>query len=100
MVIRMRIYEIRIDGGGDALKERVARTLCPDENHAPPCPVPWSLGQAGGSLVVAIYATPESAADVTTRLRALTSDPVTLTEGDPADHEDLIEQHRIENGPR
>ena len=101
----VRVYEIRIAGGDGALKERAARVLCPDENHAPPCPVPWSLGYAGDALVVAIYATPESAEDITGRLRALTPHAVTLAEGDEADHEDLVEQyrveqHRVEHGPR
>ncbi|WP_040789554.1 hypothetical protein [Nocardia paucivorans] len=25
------------------LEERIARLLCPDPNHASPCPVPWSM---------------------------------------------------------
>jgi hypothetical protein len=90
------VYEIRIDGGDDVLKERVARVLCPDEDHPPPCPVPWSSGYGSGALVVAIYASEETAGDVVERVRALTPRPVTLTDGDPADHEDLVEQYRIE----
>jgi hypothetical protein len=95
---RERVYEIRVDGGEPALKKRVARLLCPDENHAPPCPVPWSFGYAEEALVVAICATPESADEVVERVRTLAN--ATLAEVDPADHEDLVEQARIESGPR
>ncbi|MBA8826191.1 hypothetical protein FHX42_003567 [Saccharopolyspora lacisalsi] len=28
----------------EELKERIARLLCPDPDHAPPCPIPWSTG--------------------------------------------------------
>jgi hypothetical protein len=24
-------------------KERIARILCPDPDHAPPCPIPWQI---------------------------------------------------------
>lgn len=27
----------------DDIKERIIRLLCPDPDHAPPCPVPWSI---------------------------------------------------------
>jgi hypothetical protein len=93
----VQVHEIRIDGGDDALKERVARMLCPDENHAPPCPVPWSFGYEEEALVLAVCTDPETAEQVTEGVRALTAHPITLAEGDPADHEELVEQHRIEN---
>jgi hypothetical protein len=94
------VYEIRIDGGDDALKERVARMLCPDEDHPPPCPVPWSCGYDGEAVVFAIYAAAETAARVAERVRAVTSRTVTLVDGDPADHEDLVVQHRVESARR
>jgi hypothetical protein len=92
----VRVYEIRIDGGDDMLKGRVARMLCPDENHPPPCPVPWTFWYGSGALVLAIHASPAAAGDVVERVRALTPLPVTFAEGDPADHEELVEQYRIE----
>lgn len=27
----------------DQLKEQILRLLCPDPDHAPPCPVPWTV---------------------------------------------------------
>lgn len=42
------VYELRVGlystkEQAEEIKERVARLLCPDPDHAPPCPVPWSL---------------------------------------------------------
>lgn len=96
----MRVYEIRIDGGDDALKERVARVLCPDEDHPPPCPVPWSFGYEAGAVVLVIYAASGVAAEVVERVRTITPRPVTVTEGDVADHEELAVQYRIERQGR
>lgn len=93
----MQIYEIRVDGGDDGLKEQVARMLCPDEDHPPPCPVPWSFGYGEGAMVLAVHATPETATEVAERVRALTARTVTLAAADPADHEELVVQHRIES---
>lgn len=92
----VRVYEIRIGGGEDTLKERVARMLCPDENHAPPCPVPWSFGYSDDAVVLAICALPETAEEVAGQVRTLTAHPVTLAEVAPAEHDDLVEQYRIE----
>jgi hypothetical protein len=91
----VQVYEIRVAGEDPALKDRIAQLLCPDENHAPPCPVPWSFGYAENGLVVAICTTPEKAGEVVERVRALT--PATLAEVAPADHEDLVEQFRVES---
>ncbi|MFI9625596.1 hypothetical protein [Streptomyces sp. NPDC052042] len=27
----------------EEIKERIAGMLCPDPDHAPPCPIPWSV---------------------------------------------------------
>jgi hypothetical protein len=93
------VYEITIDGGGDALKESIARMLCPDEDHPPPCPVPWSFGYREAALVLAVYASASAAAEVAERVRVLTPHPVALAEGDAADHDELVQQYRIENAP-
>jgi hypothetical protein len=92
----VRVYEVRIAGGEAALKERVARMLCPDENHPPPCPVPWSFGYSDDAVVLAICAAPETAEEVVGRTRALTSHPVTFAEVDPAGYDELVAQYRIE----
>jgi len=42
-----RVWEIRLNlyataRQAEEVKERIARMLCPDPDHAPPCPIPWS----------------------------------------------------------
>lgn len=41
------VWEIRLgvhatEAQAEEIKERIARMLCPDPDHAPPCPIPWS----------------------------------------------------------
>ena len=96
----VEVFEIRILGGEDALKEPVARLLCPDENHPPPCPVPWSFGYADDALVLAVCANGPTAEEVAGRVRGLTDHPVELVPSDPDRYEDLVEQYRIEGGSR
>nr|WP_206322531.1 hypothetical protein [Streptomyces sp. HNM0575] len=31
----------------EEIRERIGRLLCPDPEHAPPCPVPWSVSLRG-----------------------------------------------------
>jgi hypothetical protein len=40
-VISTVIEATRADA--DAAKEAIARALCPDDMHAGPCPVPWTM---------------------------------------------------------
>lgn len=92
----MLVYEIAIDGD-DGLKDTVARLLCPDPGHAPPCPVPWSFDSVGRQLVVSVcVADAATATDLAERVRAETGRPVTLAAADPADHDVLVEQYRAE----
>lgn len=86
-------------GEDDVVKERVARMLCPVEDHNDPCEVPWEFTRAGGGddLVVRIYSTAEKAAEIRERVKAGVGQPVELVAGDPADFEDLATQYRIEN---
>ncbi|WP_433007902.1 hypothetical protein [Kribbella sp. CA-294648] len=86
-------------GGDDAVKERIARMLCPVEDHNGPCEVPWGFTRAGGGddLVVRIYSSAEKAAEILERVKAVVGEPVDLVVGDPADFEDLATQYRIEN---
>ncbi|MBK0870763.1 MAG: hypothetical protein IJH84_21385 [Saccharopolyspora sp.] len=42
------IWEIRLgiyatEQQAEEVKERITRLLCPDPDHAPPCPIPWSV---------------------------------------------------------
>jgi hypothetical protein len=86
----VQVYEITIDGDDD-LKDPVARLLCPDPDHAPPCPVPWSFDSAGRPLVVW-----GCAEDLAARVRTAIGVRVTATEADPADHDTLVAQYRAE----
>ena len=86
-------------GGDDAVKERIARMLCPVEDHDGPCEVPWGFTRAGGGddLLIRIYASPQKAAEVFQRVKLVVGQPADLAAGDPADFEDLATQYRIEN---
>ncbi|MFF9345849.1 hypothetical protein [Streptomyces sp. NPDC014734] len=33
----------------EEIKERIARLLCSDPDHAPPCPIPWSVSLLHGA---------------------------------------------------
>lgn len=39
--VRLGVYATR--GEAEELKERIVGLLCPDPEHDPPCPVPWSV---------------------------------------------------------
>ncbi|ASR36182.1 hypothetical protein BAY61_15525 [Prauserella marina] len=103
-----RLYEVRIGGFGDdegalALTEPIARLLCPDEWHEGPCEVPWGFslaGTDGAELVVGIYTTESTAAEILARVRALAGPdhPSALTTGDPGLFPDVITQYEIEHG--
>lgn len=93
----MRVYELILDG--DDLEDTVARLLCPDEDHAPPCPVPWNLDSTGRPLVVSVCVDDSATAwELAGRLREATGSAVTLAEADPAGHEVLVGQFLAE-GP-
>ncbi|WP_067845568.1 hypothetical protein [Nocardia lijiangensis] len=71
-----RLWEIRLgviasEEQARAVAEQVERLLCPDPDHAPPCPIPWSLG---------IDAEEE------------------MSEDRRREYDDVVEQHRIESG--
>lgn len=71
-----QLWEIRLgviasESEARAVAEQIERLLCPDPDHAPPCPIPWSLG---------IDAEDEMAADRR------------------EEYDDVVEQHRIESG--
>ncbi|WP_344860005.1 hypothetical protein [Planomonospora alba] len=39
--IRLGVHATRQQA--EEVRERVIRLLCPDPDHAPPCPIPWSV---------------------------------------------------------
>ncbi|MGW0614215.1 hypothetical protein [Streptomyces sp. NPDC002788] len=106
-----RVYEIRIAGHPSteealALQDPIKRLLCPDPDHAPPCEVPWSFTVAGGgpddstALVLGVYTSSGQATQVALRVRTLVGEerPITLSEGDADEWEELVEQYRFEKG--
>ncbi|REK86989.1 hypothetical protein DY245_29125 [Streptomyces inhibens] len=114
-----RVYEIRIHGCAGteealALQESIVRVLCPDEWHKGPCEVPWGFtlgaderadgGESDGGesvvLVLGIYTSGRTAAEVADRVRAVVGEAreAVLCEGDAEQFEELVEQFRIENG--
>jgi len=54
--IRLGIYATPEQA--EVIQERVSRALCPDPDHAPPCPIPWSLSlvDESGLEVPGLYA--------------------------------------------
>ncbi len=93
----MGVYEIAVGAVDDAAKERVARMLCPDEHHPPPCQVPWSFTADDGGVVLAVVADRATAAEVASRVSTITGRAAPVAVADPADHEDLVVQARIES---
>lgn len=97
----MRVYAITIDGGDDDLKESVSRLLCPEPDHAPPCPVPWSFDSVGWPLVVSVCVDDaDGAAGLAERMRTETGCPVTVAESRESAHPTLVEQYWTERGLR
>lgn len=106
-----RVYEIRVRGFTSvaeaiAAQDPIARVLCPDEWHRGPCEVPWSIGVAddpddpGATAVVAgVLTTRPKALGLLLPIGEVAGRPAELTGADPADHEELVEQHRIESPP-
>ncbi|OEU86103.1 hypothetical protein DB35_10200 [Streptomyces abyssalis] len=38
--LRLGVYATHAQA--EQIKEQITRLLCPDPEHAPPCPIPWS----------------------------------------------------------
>jgi hypothetical protein len=81
----------------------VARILCPDPNHAPPCPAPWEgrSSIAGGSADFVFYATDDQAQQIlaevgTQGLGEARLFKSTGEDGQPIDGSTVIEQFQIE----
>lgn len=71
-----QLWEIRLgviasEAEAHAVIDQIERLLCPDPDHAPPCPIPWSVSISAGEDLTA--------------------------EGRGA-YEAVVEQHRIESG--
>jgi hypothetical protein len=96
-------FEVTIRGfaGTDealAMQEPIKRVLCPVAEHDGPCEVPWGF-TVGDGLVLGIFATPEKAAEVVERVRAVVGGrEVVLAAATPGRFDELEEQYRIERG--
>ena len=58
------VYQISVAASDtEQAQTVVARILCPDPDHAPPCPVPWESRSsiASGSVDFVFYATDDQA---------------------------------------
>jgi hypothetical protein len=81
----------------------VSRILCPDPDHAPPCPVPWEsrISIASGSVVFVFYATDGQAQEILAEVSTQGFGEVRLfksilEDGQPIDGSTVIEQFHIE----
>ncbi|HET6296920.1 MAG TPA: hypothetical protein VFG33_26270 [Kribbella sp.] len=105
MTARRAVYEIRIDAGeGDdealAMQEPLARVVCPDPGHAPPCDVPWGFSMTDDELVMGLYSTNDAAQAIADRVRDLLGArrvEVVLGSGDQ--FAGLVEQYNVEHRP-
>jgi hypothetical protein len=99
------VYQISVAASDtEQAQVAVARILCPDPDHAPPCPVPWesrsSIG--GGSVDFVFYATDDQAQEILTEVSTQGFGEVRLfkstgEDGQPIDGSTVIEQFHIES---
>ncbi|MFD4442425.1 hypothetical protein ACFWPK_21900 [Nocardia sp. NPDC058519] len=76
MSVEKQLWEIRLgviasESEARAVIDQIERLLCPDPDHTPPCPIPWSVSIAAGE-------------DLAAEAREA--------------YEDVVEQYRIESG--
>jgi hypothetical protein len=55
--IRLGVHATRQDA--EQLTEQISRLLCPDPDHAPPCPIPWTIGLVAAEGEDGTHAYPE-----------------------------------------
>ena len=100
------VYQISVAASDtEQAQVAVARILCPDPDHAPPCPVPWESRSsiAGGSVDFVFYATDDQARNILAEVSAHGFAGVRLfksagEDGQPIDGSAVIEQFQIEQG--
>jgi hypothetical protein len=100
------VYQISVSAADtEQAQVAVARILCPDPDHAPPCPVPWESRSSidGGSVNFVFYATDDQAREIVAEVSAQGFGEVRLfrstgEDGQPIDGSAVIEQFHIEWG--
>ena len=98
------IYQISVAASDtEQAQAVVARILCPDPDHAPPCPVPWESRSsiARGSVDFVFYATDDQAREILAEVSAQGFGEIRLfkstgEDGQPIDGSTVIEQFHIE----
>jgi hypothetical protein len=100
------VYQISVAASDtEQAKTVVARILCPDPDHAPPCPVPWEsrTSIAGGTVDFVFYATDGQAQAILGEVRTHDLGEVRLFRsfreyGQPIDGSTVVEQFHVEQG--
>ena len=99
-----QMLELRVSGCANQeqesdLVERIQLTLCPDPDHAPPCPVPWSSHIAENAVIVGIYATSGAADELVRTVAEFALAPfrIDLRPADPADYDEVLVQYETES---
>jgi hypothetical protein len=98
------VYQISVASSDTEQAETViALILCPDPDHAPPCPVPWDSMRSSDSGLVyfTLYATDDQAQEILAQVSAKGFSEVRLfksagEDGQPIDGSVVIEQFHIE----
>jgi hypothetical protein len=97
------VYQISVAAADTEQAETIiSRIFCPDPEHAPPCPVPWSSMRsvAEGSVHFVFYATDDQAQEILAQVGAQDFGEVRLfksyKDGQPIDGSTEIEQFRVE----
>ena len=99
------VYQISVASSDTEQAETViALILCPDPDHASPCPVPWESRRSisRGSVVFVFYATDDQAQELLAEVRTQGFGEVRLfkstgEDGQPIDGSTVIEQFHIES---
>ncbi|WP_143232375.1 hypothetical protein [Actinoplanes regularis] len=104
-------HQIRIVGCADtdaalSLQQPLARLLCPDESHPPPCPVPWDFSVTDDKsgrivLLLLLWTTGDTAAEAAGRIQAHVGPRLTVSVAPGAGEmfDTVAEQYRIERSP-
>jgi hypothetical protein len=100
------VYQISVAASDtEQPKAVVARSLCPDPDHAPPCPLPWESRSsiAGGTVDFVFYAADGQAQAIFGEVRMHDLGEVRLFKsfgenGQPIDGSTVVDQFRVEQG--
>jgi hypothetical protein len=101
--ISRSVYQISVTASDtEQAQVAVARILCPDPDHAPPCPWESRSSIDGGVVYFVFYATDDQAQEILAEVSAQDFGEVRLfkstgEDGQPIDGTTVIEQFHIES---